>query len=687
MATEGEPTAPTPSAFGRYTLLERLAVGGMAEVFRAKISSSHGFEKVLVVKRILPHLAADPNFVSMFIDEAKLTAQLTHPKIVQVLDFGDVRGQFFTALEFIDGFDALGLLRVAAQKRVHIPRGLSVFIISEVLEALDYAHNARDMEGKPMQIVHRDISPSNIFISKRGDVKLGDFGIAHAQRRESKTQAGTLKGKYGYMSPEQVVGRPIDARSDLFAVGVLFAELLTGRRLFSAPADLDVLLKVRDVKLERLDKYGADLPPALDKIVRHALRKNPDERFASAAAFRDELADYLFATGQRVRATDLRSFAAGLFGDDADAAARMFQEARRMETAKAARPAEAAAVGATAGPPAAPAASPAAGPPAAEAAGFRATTTLVRDVVSDAPTAQTGPPTGGWPDDDSAERSSVRGFTPVSGPGEGSMHTPTVRPNIAGRATTNSDVGRFVSAAPKRPPDSAGDVSIISPMRLFCDLALAGETGLLHFGLDDMQKEIFLVGGAPESVSSSNPSERFGEYLVGRKVLGPSDLDLALSMLPHYNGKLGDTLVALGLLRPLDVFRLLSEQVRDRVIDVFKWTEGTFAFYRGATNRQENFPLGLDTFEILGASVLNLPFELCERRFAEMLDYRPTATGRGRVEPEAFHLGPTPREVLALLDGSRTLRDWMAQFGDRDELLTFLRSLYLLVETDLAELD
>ena len=689
MATEGEPTAPTPSAFGRYTLLERLAVGGMAEVFRAKITSSHGFEKILVVKRNLPHLAADPNFVSMFIDEAKLTAQLTHPKIVQVLDFGEVRGQYFTSLEFIDGFDALGLLRVAAQKRVHIPRGLAVFIISEVLEALDYAHNARDMEGKPMQIVHRDISPSNIFISKRGDVKLGDFGIAHAQRRESKTQAGTLKGKYGYMSPEQVVGRPIDARSDLFAVGVLFAELLTGRRLFSAPADLDVLLKVRDVKLDRLDKYGADLPPALDKIVRHALRKNPDDRVASAAAFRDELADYLFATGQRVRPSDLRTFAAGLFGDDADAAARMFQEARRMETAKEPKAAEAvasAAAGASAGPPTVPGVSPVASPPAAPAGVFPSTTTLVRDVVSDAPTAQTSPPTG-WPDDDSAERSSVRGFTPVSRPDDPSIHTPTVRPKTPGRATTHSDVGRFVSAAPKRPPDSAGDVSIISPMRLFCDLALAGETGLLHFGIDDVQKEIFLVGGAPESVSSSNPGERFGEYLVARKVLGPNDLDLALSMLPHYNGKLGDTLVALGLLRPLDVFRLLSEQVRDRVIDVFMWSEGTFAFYRGATNRQENFPLGLDTFEILGASVLNLPFELCERRFAEMLDYRPTATGRGRVEPEAFHLGPTPREVLALLDGSRTLRDWMAQFGDREELLTFLRSLYLLVETDLAELD
>ena len=682
MVTEEQPKAP--SAFGRYTLLERLAVGGMAEVFRAKISSSHGFEKILVIKRILPHLAADPNFVSMFIDEAKLTAQLTHPKIVQVLDFGEVRGQFFTALEYIDGFDGLGLLRIAAQKRVHVPRPLAVFIVSEILEALDYAHNARDMEGKPMQIVHRDISPSNIFISKRGDVKLGDFGIAHAQRRESKTQAGTLKGKYGYMSPEQVVGRPIDARSDLFAVGVVLAELLTGRRLFSAPADLDVLLKVRDVKLDRLDKYGADLPKALDRIVRGALRKNPRERFGSSAEFRDELADYLFSTGQRIGPSDLRAFTGTLFDTSPDAAARLLQEARRMETPKAASkvaPAELAAANA-------------AGPPAAAGGGaapsFPQMPTRETDVVSDAPTAETihGPSQGSWPDEEiSGERSSVPGFTPVSRPGDTGKGVPPPRARASRRGATHSDVGKFVSAAPKRPPDSAGDVSIITPMRLFCDLALAGETGLLHFELGDTIKEIFLVGGSPESVSSSNANERFGEYLVGKQVLGQPDLELALSMLPHYNGKLGDTLVALGLLRPLDVFRLLSEQVRDRVIDVFAWTDGTFAYYRGVTNRQENFPLGLDTFEILGASVVNLPYELLTQRFDPLLDYRPLATGRGRVEPEAFRIGPTPREVLNLLDGERTVREWMNQFGDREELLTFLRSLYLLVETDLAELD
>jgi serine/threonine-protein kinase len=158
-------------------------------------------------------------------------------------------------------------------------------------------------------------------------------------------------------------------------------------------------------------------------------------------------------------------------------------------------------------------------------------------------------------------------------------------------------------------------------------------------------------------------------------------------MLPHYDGKLGDTLVGMGLLKPLDVFRMLSQQVRDRVIDVFAWTRGTFAFYRGVTNAQESFPLGLDTFEILGAGVLSLPGELLEQGFSTLLDFRPSATERTHIAPEAFRLGPTPGEVLSLLDGERTLRTWMSHFTAPGELLTFLRSLYLLVETDLAQFD
>ncbi|HSS40258.1 MAG TPA: protein kinase [Polyangia bacterium] len=649
-----------PVTFGRYTLLEKLAVGGMAEVFRAKIHSSHGFEKFLVVKRILPHLAADPSFVAMFIDEAKLTAQLTHPKIVQILDFGAVDGQYFTALEFVDGFDALGLLRIAAQKRVRVPPPIAVFIVQEILEALDYAHNARDMEGKPMQIVHRDISPSNIFVSKRGDVKLGDFGIAHAQRRDSKTQAGTLKGKYGYMSPEQVVGRPIDARSDLFAIGVVLAELLTGRRLFSAAADLDVLLKVRDVRLDRLDKYGTDIPPALDHIVRGALKKDPAERPQTASELRDQLSDYLFAAGERIGPAELRAFAGRLLGADPDTAAQLLRTARHSE--KPAKPS--------------PSSAQTARPPLAEAPLPTAPAPADPSSTATAVTAGEDP----WADAGETERSSARRFTPVSKPGEGARLDDR-------RPGSQSDIGRFISAAPARPPDSAGDLSIITPMRLLADLAVAAETGLLHFECDGNQKEIFVVAGAPESVSSADAGERFGAYLVGRDILTPHDLDLALRMLPHYNGKLGDTLVALGMLRPLDVFRLLSEQVRDRVIDVFAWTEGTFSFYRGVLNRQESFPLGLDTFEMLGAGVVSLPPELLENRFAPLGDLRPTAAARRRFDPETFKIGPTPGAVLDMLDGRRPQARWLTSFTDPDERVTFLRTLYLLIETDLAQLD
>src|SRR6478736_6696311 len=214
MASESPP-AFVPSTFGRYQLLERLAVGGMAEIFRARQAGAHGFEKILVIKRILPHLAADPEFLAMFIDEAKIQCALMHPKIVQVFEFGEVDHQYYIALEFIDGMDTLGLLRACAHRRQRLPVRLAVHIASEVLDALDYAHSQRGPDGAPLGIVHRDVSPSNVFISK-----LGDFGIARVveKSRQSKTQAGTLKGKYGYMAPEQVVGGEIDGRADEFAV-------------------------------------------------------------------------------------------------------------------------------------------------------------------------------------------------------------------------------------------------------------------------------------------------------------------------------------------------------------------------------------------------------------------------------------------------------------------------------------
>jgi serine/threonine protein kinase len=234
--------ADFPVGFGRYQLVERLAMGGMAELFVATAPGEHGFQKKVVIKRLLPHLLGDDTYKAMFIDEAKLTAKLVHPKIAQTFEPGRVDDALFIAMEYVEGIDVLALLREYAQRRKKLAPQIAAWIAHEVLDALDYAHNLVDDAGHPFGIVHRDISPSNVLLSVRGDVKLVDFGIARAKDpdRAHKSKSGTLKGKYGYMSPEQVIEQQVDARSDVFSVGVVLAELLTGRRLFAAANELDV---------------------------------------------------------------------------------------------------------------------------------------------------------------------------------------------------------------------------------------------------------------------------------------------------------------------------------------------------------------------------------------------------------------------------------------------------------------
>ncbi len=273
--------------FGKYTLVERLGRGGMAEVWKARISGPGGFQRTLVIKRILPHLVEDDHFKKMFVAEARLSARLNHANIVQVFELGDVGGELFLAMEYVRGQDLVNVVR-AQLVRGAPPPGLGAFVAREVCRALAYAHALTDDNGVPLRLIHRDVSPSNVMLSFDGAVKLLDFGIAKAlaEANENRTVTGTLKGKFGYMSPEQVEGKDVDHRSDLFAVGVVLFETLTGKRLFKGASDIQTIAMVRDAKVEPPSQYNPAVPPELDAVCLKALARHPDERWSGC----DEMA-------------------------------------------------------------------------------------------------------------------------------------------------------------------------------------------------------------------------------------------------------------------------------------------------------------------------------------------------------------------------------------------------------------
>ncbi|HEY5936769.1 MAG TPA: serine/threonine-protein kinase [Kofleriaceae bacterium] len=303
-----EPASPVPEHVGKYRILERIDVGGMAEMFKATRAGSHGFEKHVALKRMLPHLAADPVAIEMFRDEARISAHLEHPRIVQAIELGSDAGTPYLVLEYVDGLDILTLLRECARTQIRLPATFAALIAREVVDALDYAHGATDSHGRPLHVVHRDVSPSNVLLAWNGDIKLTDFGVALAADRRYKTATRTLRGKYGYMSPEQVSGGKVDPRSDLFAVGTFLAEMVMARRLFTAASDLDVLLAVRDVNIDRIDAHAHEFPFELLGIVMRCLQRDPRDRWQSAAELREALDVYLEA-GSELTARALASFA------------------------------------------------------------------------------------------------------------------------------------------------------------------------------------------------------------------------------------------------------------------------------------------------------------------------------------------------------------------------------------------
>jgi serine/threonine protein kinase len=299
--------------FGRYLLLDRVAYGGMAEIFRAKQFGTDGFDRLIAIKRLLPNVADDKQFISMFRDEASITQQLHHPSIVQVFDFGCIDRSWFLAMEYISGVDLKRVWQTAVERGEPLAPPLTAFVVQAIAEGLGYAHRATDPTGEPLGIIHRDVSPQNILVGWQGDVKLVDFGIAKARQKKQKTEAGVLKGKFGYMSPEQVRGLPLRPTTDIFSLGVVLYEMLSGQRAFDRTTDYATMDAVRAVDVTPLSEVCPGLSPALIAICEKAMAQGEEVRYAQAEQVGRDLGRYLSTLDTNYGRTDVAEALQAMF--------------------------------------------------------------------------------------------------------------------------------------------------------------------------------------------------------------------------------------------------------------------------------------------------------------------------------------------------------------------------------------
>ncbi len=613
-----------PHRFGPFFLDARIAVGGTAEVYLARPASPmDGLPNRLVVKRLLPHFVADPEGRTMFEREARLHAAVTHANVVTVFHAGaDERGEPYLAMEYIDGVDGFRLLRRLRQEGEFLPVGVAVYIAREVLRGLESVHAALAPNGTSLGIVHRDVSPSNIYFSHQGNVKLGDFGIARSTTRATlRSEAGqVLKGKFAYLAPEQVAGEVSDHRADLFSLGSVLAEMLLNRPLFPGGGQLAILLAIRDCNLDALNEIKPRLPPGLFEVMERALARDPADRYPNATAFAEALAP--FEADKRLAAREL------------SVRVRWVKTVPSTDKLRAQRPESS-----DAGPGTSPTPNLGAAP-----SGPRGTAAEPEPATRPAPILDLTPFEPEDEDDDDAKTSEYELAPSFVLKLDGSSHGPWSfarlmealatgqiargdRIDFVGRgfrlAEDIEELERFfaTSSAATSEVDGPGAPDLndaLSPRALLHVLAYVlrrRETGVLFVEREALsddptapagrgdRKELYFDEGKLKHVASSNASELLGEYLVRRGMIQREELDLALAVLPRYSGRMGDTLIAMGLVGPVDIFRAIREQGRDRVADLFLWRSGRMSFYRGQTAPQVEFPLDLDLASLMLAGI------------------------------------------------------------------------------------
>jgi serine/threonine protein kinase len=577
--------------FGPFVLERRIAVGGSAEVFLARPKLGSQPASRLVVKKLLRAAREGGDFDALE-REAELHRAVIHPNVVTVFGAGMVGDEPYLAMEYVEGVDLYRLLRRADAEQRRFPPGLAAFIARRVASALAAVHAAHDNEGNALHIVHRDVTPSNIYLSIDGQVKLGDFGIARFEQRVKPAQPSVgLKGKFGYLAPEQVAGEPFDHRADLFALTAVFGEMLIGERIFPGSGQLAVLLAIRDVNIGPLRQQAASLPPGVLALCEKGLARDPDARFEDAAALSRALEPFEQPSLKELQKTlaewvnwarDSSQLARQIEGQVRDSVQRMRAVRARSSGGIAAVQPETA-------------------PPASESA----VSSSLSNVRRADGQIQIGVPfakliemiaTGdlGGDEEVALMGADFRFIRDVHELGRHLLPSTTAttsrlfEPGIPDYQVLLRDTQMLEVLAHMRQKSESGAMFV----------ERASTSGSAH------RKEIYLDKGRLLHVASSEREELLGEYLVRRGRLTREQLEQALGTLSNYGGRLGDTLIGIGMVDAVDVFRAIRDQGRDRVAALCGWSEGLVTFYRGTSPQRVEFPLDLDLASPMMAGVI-----------------------------------------------------------------------------------
>jgi serine/threonine-protein kinase len=621
----------------------------MAEVFVALREGLHGFQKRVALKRILPQFSSDPDFVWMFIDEARLAALLEHPNIVQVFDFGTMGDDLVLVMELVDGSNVSRLLR-AAPPDSPIPWDVALHIAYQTAQALEYAHHVVDENGEPLEFVHRDVSPANILLSRTGHVKLTDFGIATVRSRAPTTEDGQVRGKLGYMSPEQVLGKELTGKSDVFTLSTVLAEMLIGEPLFQGESELNILLQIRDADLRVLARCERRIPQDIRAVVLRGLQRDPKER-PTAGAFSEACAEVMRRRGM---------------GHGPDRVARLLSQLNLIE-------------GDTAD---------------AHLAEADLPSLIDSDLMHHAGQELIGPQAVTSPTIYRVQLPDGSVMGPMSYPrliqllttgvidsrsskiskADGTYIDPSSLPELTRFVTSPGLQWKLEELAQA---EKQGQLRAATLLPVFYDIVARQQTGVLHLWQRNRRKKIYFVEGRPEFVASTDKSELLGEYLVATGRCLRMEIEMALALLPMHGGRLGDALVGLGILRPVELFRAISDQVRGRLMESFRWRRGEWAFVRGARSHEETFPMGLDPYELIRDAVNDAHLEEIES-VLDPLRERVIERCDDGAPLQTFRMDRRWVSVLDSVSGDTTLGGILArQSGSGADLEPAYRALYL----------